>query len=140
MGRSVLLHEDNQAVVAVLTHYTTRSPQMMVELRKLWYLLDTHGIHIRPHQYIRSAANVWADALLSKELDTSDWKSNPRIFKYIDKLWGPHTIDRFASMENTMLPRYNSRWLDPETSGVECLHFPDSNWQKENNWANPPWE
>lgn len=138
MGRSVLLHEDNQAVVAVLTHYTTRSPQMMVELRKLWYLLDTHGIHIRP-QYIRSAANVWADAL-SRELDTSDWKLNPRIFKYIDKLWGPHTIDRFASMENAMLPRYNSRWLDPETSGVDCLHFPDSNWQKENNWANPPWE
>ena len=52
---------------------------MMVELRKLWYLLDTNDISIRP-RYIRSAANIWADAL-SRELDTSDWKLNPKLFK-----------------------------------------------------------
>ena len=34
-GRKVLLHEDNQAVVAVLSHLTSRSPAMMDELRKL---------------------------------------------------------------------------------------------------------
>jgi hypothetical protein len=39
----VLLHEDNQAVVAVITTMTTRSPQMMEELRKLWHLLDLCG-------------------------------------------------------------------------------------------------
>jgi hypothetical protein len=32
-GRKVLLHEDNQAVVAVLCHLTSRSPAMMDELR-----------------------------------------------------------------------------------------------------------
>jgi len=138
MGRSVLLHEDNQAVVSVLTHYTTRSPQMMVELRKLWYLLDTNSIQLRP-RYIRSAANIWADAL-SRELDTSDWQLNPKLFRYMDKLWGPHTIDRFASMENAMVPRYNSRWLDPRSEGVDSLRFSDADWRAENNWANPPWE
>lgn len=137
-GRAVLLHEDNQAVVAVLTHFTTRSPQMMVELRKLWYLLDTNDINIRP-RYIRSAANIWADAL-SRELDTSDWKLNPKLFKYVDKLWGPHTIDRFASKENRMVDRYNSRWLDPLTEGVDALRFSDASWRRENNWCNPPWE
>ena len=35
VGINVMLHEDNQAVVAVLTHLTTRSPHMMLELRKL---------------------------------------------------------------------------------------------------------
>jgi hypothetical protein len=34
-GRKVLMHEDNQAVVAVLSHLTSRSPAMMDELRKL---------------------------------------------------------------------------------------------------------
>jgi hypothetical protein len=34
-GRNVLLHEDNNAVVATLTKLTTRSPVMMFELRKL---------------------------------------------------------------------------------------------------------
>ena len=41
-GRKVLLHEDNQAVVGVLTHLTSRSPAMMNELRKLWLILDTN--------------------------------------------------------------------------------------------------
>eukprot|EP00873_Tetraselmis_striata_P028836 jgi/Tetstr1/449100/TSEL_036312.t1 len=56
-GRHVLLHEDNQAVCIVLAGLTPRSPAMMAELRKLWYLLDSNGVHIRA-RYIRSAANV----------------------------------------------------------------------------------
>jgi hypothetical protein len=110
---------------------------MMVELRKLWYLLDLHGITIRP-RYISTAANVWADRL-SRELDRDDWRLNPRIFASLDKLWGPHSVDRFASMENALLERYNSRWLDPGTEAVDCLHLPDSQWAQERNWCNPPW-
>jgi hypothetical protein len=69
-GRQVLLHEDNTAVVAALTKLTSRSPVMMAELRRLWFLLDTNDIHIRP-RYIRSAANAWADTL-SREMDSED--------------------------------------------------------------------
>eukprot|EP00873_Tetraselmis_striata_P033139 jgi/Tetstr1/453403/TSEL_040385.t1 len=85
-GRRVLLHEDNTAVVAALTNLTSRSPVMMEELRKLWHLLDIHDISIRP-RYIQSAANVWADRL-SREMDDSDWQLNPRIFAYMQRLWG----------------------------------------------------
>jgi hypothetical protein len=77
-GRQVLLHEDNTAVVAALIKLTSRSPVIMTELRRLWYLFDTNDIHIRP-RYIQPAANVWADTL-SRELDTEDWQLNPRIF------------------------------------------------------------
>eukprot|EP00873_Tetraselmis_striata_P036056 jgi/Tetstr1/456320/TSEL_004100.t1 len=136
-GRRVLLHEDNTAVVAALTILTSRSPVMMEELRKLWHLLDIHDISIRP-RYIQSAANVWADRL-SRELDDSDWQLNPRIFAYLQRLWGPHTVDRFASMENTQLPRYNSRWRDPHCEAVDSLHLPDEFWRRERNYCNPPW-
>ena len=61
-GRWLVLHEDNQSVVGVLTHLTSRSPAMMSELRKLFYLLDSNDIRIRP-LYIRTAANIWADRL-----------------------------------------------------------------------------
>jgi hypothetical protein len=64
------MHEDNQAVVAVLSHLTSRSPTMMDELRRLWELIDTNNISIRA-RYIRSAANVWADRL-SRETDMDD--------------------------------------------------------------------
>jgi hypothetical protein len=77
-GRKVLMHEDNQAVVVVLSHLTSRSPAMMDELRKLWELIDTNNISIRA-RYIRFAANVSADKL-SRKTDMDDWQLNPRIF------------------------------------------------------------
>jgi hypothetical protein len=69
-GIRLLLHEDNQSVVGVLTHLTSRSPAMMSKLRKLFLLTDENDIRIRT-QYIRSATNIWADKL-SRETDTSD--------------------------------------------------------------------
>jgi hypothetical protein len=105
-GRRLLLHEDNQSVVGVLTYLTSRSPTMMSELRKLLLLTDEHGISIRTG-YIRSAANVWADRL-NRETDNSDWQLATRVFRYYDKIWGPHSVDRFASFANKQFPRYNA--------------------------------
>jgi hypothetical protein len=39
----------------------------------------------------------------------------------MDSLFGPHTIDRFASVLNTLLPRYNAKWLDPSCEAVDGL-------------------
>ncbi len=61
-GRCLLLREDNQSVIGVLTHLTSKSPTMMCELKKLFPMIDTYDIKIRT-QYIRSAANVWTDNL-----------------------------------------------------------------------------
>ncbi len=69
-GKRLLLHEDNKSVVSVLTHLTSRSATMMSELRKLFLLTDENDIRIKT-QYIRSAANIWADKL-SREMDTCD--------------------------------------------------------------------
>jgi hypothetical protein len=69
-GRNVPLHEDNTAIVATLTKLATRSPVMMTEVRRMWYLLDANDIHIRP-RYIRLAANILAD-ILNCELDIED--------------------------------------------------------------------
>jgi hypothetical protein len=109
-GRQVLLHEDNTAVVAALTKLTSRSPVMITELRRLWFLLDTNDIHIRS-RYIRSTANVLADTL-SRKLDTEAAK--PTHFQH---RWGLHTIDRFASMLNAQLPRFNARSQRPPMRG-----------------------
>jgi hypothetical protein len=122
-GRNVLLHEDNTAVVATLPKLTTRSPFMMTKSRRLWHLPDVNDIRIRP-RHIRSAANILADSLI-RELDRDDWQLNPRIFNYLQTTWGPHSIDRFATMENTQLPRFNARWRDPKCEDVDCSHLPD---------------
>ena len=132
--RHVFLHEDNMAVVHMLVHYTSKSPSIMRRLRQLWLLLDLNNITITC-RHIRSEANVWADAL-SRELDTEDWRLNPLVFQEIEEAFGPHTIDRFASMTSAQLARYNSRWRDPFSEGVDSLSL---QWDGENNYANPPW-
>ena len=98
--------------------------------------MDTNDIQPRS-RYIRSAANIRADAL-SPELDSSDWQLNPRVFTYLNDQWGPHHIDRFATAENAQLRRYNSKWLDPRTEAVDSLRLFDTEWALEHNWCNPP--
>jgi hypothetical protein len=123
-GCNVLLHEENTAVFGASTKLTTRSPVMMTELRRLWYHLDTKDIRIRP-RCIRSSANIWADSL-SRELIRDDWHFSSRDFVYLlHRTWGPHSIDRFASMVNAQLPRFNAHWRDPKSENVHCLHLPN---------------
>jgi hypothetical protein len=99
--------------------------------------LDTNNIHIRP-RYTRSAASTWADKL-NRHLDSDDWQLDPSVFHEMDTQFGPHTIDRFASALNTLLPRYNANWLDPSCEAVDSLHHADAYKQEENNWCSPPW-
>jgi hypothetical protein len=110
---------------------------MMDELRKLWELNDTNNISVRA-RHIRSAANVWADRL-SRETDMDDWQLRPRIFTYLDSMWGPYSIDKIATQGNYQLPSYNSRWRDPTSEAVDCLHLPDNLRTAETNWCNLPW-
>jgi hypothetical protein len=136
--RNVLIHEDKAVVVATtLTKLTTRSSVMVTELRRLWHLLDVNDIRIRP-KYIRFAANIWAGSL-SPKLNCDDWQLDMRIFSYLHAEWGPRSIDRFASMENTQVPRFNAKWRDPECGDIDHLHIPDAAWLREENYCNPPW-
>ena len=76
-GRRVLLREDNMAVVYILTNLVSRSPQPMHELRKLWWLLDSMDIELRP-LYIRSAENIIAD-YASRLAARGDYMLNPAL-------------------------------------------------------------
>ena len=134
-GHTVQLWEDNQAVVAILQSWTTKSPDMMRVLRKLWLLLDSLNITLVT-RYIRSADNVQADEL-SRRHDPGDWRLNLDVFHTLDTLWGPHSVDRFATANNTHLPRFNSALADPQAEAVDA--FSQSDWAAENNWCNPPW-
>lgn len=85
--------------------------------------------------YLAGNQNCQAD-FLSRITLPSDWRLNPNAFRYLNRVWGPHSIDRFASMTNTQLPVYNSWHYDPTTSGIDCLAQQD--WAEHNNFINPP--
>ncbi|KAK3258994.1 hypothetical protein CYMTET_31991 [Cymbomonas tetramitiformis] len=61
-GRAVLLRCDNQAVVHMLAHFTSRDPALMWRIRRLWILLNLHNIELTA-KYICNEANEWANQL-----------------------------------------------------------------------------
>ncbi|KAK3252908.1 hypothetical protein CYMTET_37814 [Cymbomonas tetramitiformis] len=133
-GKVVRLYCDNQAVVAMLSHFTSCSPELMRRMRRLWILLDLNDIELQA-RYIRSEANEWADRL-SRDRDLDDWRLNRRWFQWAEREWHQHTVDRFASELSAQLPRYYAQWHDPGCEGVDSLAF---SWLGEVNWVNPPW-
>lgn len=50
-------------------------------------------------------------------------------------VWGPHTVDRFASLNSKQLDRFCSKWLCPGCESVDAFTL---SWSGENNWLVPP--
>ena len=59
-----------------------------------------------------------------------------RYFRQLEQRFGPHTVERFATANNTHLPRFNARFYSPGTEGVDAMARSSEN---ENNFVNPPW-
>ena len=130
----VQLYEDNQAVVAILMSGTSRNPELMRELRKLFDMCGLRNITLRP-QYIQSHLNVLADKL-SRLRDHDDWKLNPKIFQEAATRWGTPEVDRFATANNAQCRRFNSRWGDPQSEARDAF---TQVWVGTHSWLNPPW-
>ena len=71
---------------------------------------------------------------ISRITDYDDWSLNPLAFKELDKMWGPHTIDRFADWCNHQVPCFNSRYYCPGTEPIDT--FP-CDWGHDTNWWCP---
>eukprot|EP00854_Cymbomonas_tetramitiformis_P009989 gene9989-biopygen10209 len=94
---------DLEAMAAMLEHFTSRNPDQMRRMRRLWSLLDLNDIELQA-RHIRSEAKEWADRL-SRDTAIDDWKLNRRWFDWVQTKWGEHTVDRFASEISAQLPR-----------------------------------
>ncbi|XP_071148392.1 uncharacterized protein [Mytilus edulis] len=84
--------------------------------------------------WIPRSENTKAD-YISKMIDIEDWGTSIAFFRFVDDMWGPHTVDRFASNLNKKLPRFNSKFWNP---GVEAVDALTQNWNNEVNWIVPP--
>jgi len=132
-GTVVRLFIDSQVALAVITGLSSRSPSLVHELRRLHAVARRLSVAL-DGEWIPTAENAWADAL-SRDEDRTDWSLQRRFFLSLDGLYGPHTVDRFASATTAQLPRYNSRYRDPTTEAVGGM---SQSWVDDNNWANPP--
>ncbi len=134
-GSVVRLLSDNTATVGVSKLFTSKSPDMMAVARRLFWLLDVHRIKLQP-QYQPGVDNI-ADGP-SRFVDYSDWSVTHSYFAQMMSQFGPCTIDRFASYTSAKCKVYNSKFADPETSGIDA--FAQVDWPMHVNYCNPPWE
>ena len=132
-GRSVLLWEDNQAVMHIITNRTTRSPEMMELLRRLYKLLDQLGVSIHS-RYIATDQNSLADAL-SRGSPFDELAIRDAAWAEIERDHGPHTADRYARASNTRATRWSGRESAAEGERAGAL---SQSWAGQNNFVFPP--
>ena len=60
-------------------------------------------------------------------MDNDYWVTTSNLIDIAKRRWGNMTIDRFASDKNCKSKRFNSRYLCPETEGVNAFSLDWSN-------------
>jgi hypothetical protein len=133
-GKILQILSDNVTTVCYINMQGGPSQELTEIATAIWALALDKGI-ILSAKHLRGIYNVHAD-MLSRLSVHYEWQLHPNIFKHLDCLWGPHTIDRFGSMVTTLLPIYNSRYHDPCSSGVDA--FAQTNWRDHMNFVNAP--
>ena len=133
-NKSIQVLSDNVTTVAYINRLGGGNREMCDIMTTLWNFTYENNIALSA-KFLAGWKNDVADCL-SRMVSPYDWKLHPDIFKVIDRIWGPHTIDRFVAQHNTQLKRYNSLFLDPNTEGIDSLAQTD--WGKNMNYCNPP--
>ena len=72
-------------------------------------------------QWIPRELNAKCDAI-SIFFYYDDWGVSQDLFEFVDRLFGPHSFDRFANSQNFVIKKFNSKFHTPDTSGVVRLH------------------
>ena len=133
-GKSIQVQTDNISAMAYIVNQGGPSPELTSIAKAIWAIVLANSMHIQV-RHLSGVSNSHADRL-SRLKDRFNWMLHPNMFKLLDLRWGPHTVDRFADYQNTQLPRYNSRYMDPYSEGIDALA--QINWHTENNYVNPP--
>ena len=104
--------------------------QHLQKLVESIYDLTVSGCTKLHVQWVPRKQNTIADTL-SKMYDFEDWETTNTLFKYLNRVWGSFTMDRFADNENCKTKVFNSKHWCPNTDCVDALL---TSWQHKNNY------
>ena len=99
----------------------------------IFNLTFDHNIHLEVF-WVGREYNKEANKI-SKTIDFDDWYTTQHLINILEQCWGKISIDRFASDINRKSKRFNSRYLCPETEGINAFSF---DWSNEANLLVPP--
>jgi len=119
----VLVRTDNQVAMSYTNRMGGREPHLSAVAEQLHKFALSRRILVKA-EWIPGIENTVADRLSREETDWSDAMLHPDLFRMIDTMWGPHTLDGAAAMWNRQLPRYVSWTLDPECLYTDLMSRP----------------
>ena len=131
-GHTVKWFTDNQNVVRIVQN-GSKKPHLQEGAMAIFQICLQHCIKLEM-EWIPRTKNELAD-YASWIVDLDDWRVSPSVFNMINSIWGPHTVDRFASPCNTQLDRFNSKFWCPGTEAVDAFTV---DWGADINWLVPP--
>ena len=123
---------DNANVPSIIKRGSPKLPLQKLALAIFEYT-HSRNIILLP-QWLPREENKVADKI-SRYRDFDDWSIDPQSFLTLQHLWGPHTVDRFASPHNAKLPRFNTRFFCRGSAGVDAFC---QDWSVDNNYLCPP--
>ena len=134
-GHTVKWMVDNVNVTIILCNGSMKENLQKIALQV--NKVCTHYRIILVPEWIPRELNKIADQLskfsIYKDLD--NWEISPQMFIYFNQIWGPFTVDRFATTFNSKCSRFNSKLWCPGTEAVNTFKV---NWAGECNWLVPP--
>lgn len=133
-GKNVEILSDNITTVALINKFGSSDVRLDAISQAIWSFAFQNRMMLTAH-HISGESNVHPDALSRLPL-RHEWFLHPEVFQQLDRMFGPHSIDRFATCTTALLPVYNSRFSDPGTAGVDALG--QSDWAEHNNFVNAP--
>jgi len=131
-GKTVLWHTDSKNCVSIIGKGCTNACLNEFAL-EIFNVCAKNAIILRV-VWLSRDKNTIADSL-SKMINYDDYRVKQEFFDYVDALFGPHDVDRFANEVNHILPRYNSLAWTPSTEAVDAFSV---SWKNYNNWLVPP--
>lgn len=133
-GKTIQVVSDNISTIAYLNHMGGPSHELIQIANAIWTEAINNHVSITCC-HIAGKNNIASDRL-SRLNDKYEWQLHPGLFNFLDTMWGPHTIDRFASLTTAQTEVFNTRYYHPRSSGVNALAQQD--WTLHNNFVNAP--
>ena len=131
-NQAVSVNVDNFGTSRILA-IGSKKPHLQSLAKDILRYCIQRNIKLIP-EWVPREKNKLAD-YISKMSDTDNWSIDDNTFLRINNRFGPFTVDRFATFENTRLQRFNSRFHSPNTEAVNCF---TEDWKGDNNWLCPP--
>ena len=134
-GKTVKFLVDNQSAVSIIQNGSMKEDCHMLALEI--QRVCTESSIVLHAEWVPRGDNKEADLLsrLPEEVDTDDWGLSEVFFKYLDKRWGPFTVDCFANFYNKKVEKFYSLFRTPGAAGEDAFTF---SWEGENCLLVPP--